>query len=262
MIIKYFTFIAFALIPFVLHADQEKEVSYDTRQGISTNNRVLASVNGKVISVIDIMKKMDMVLYQHYPQYLESSELRCQFYQMHWRQMLSDIVDRELVIADAQDKNLLVSSGDVREELEEIFGPNMMLNLDAAGLQLSEAWEIIKADITIRRMLYYQVQSRILPQITPQDVRKRYEQHVAMLKESSDCIWKAVSIRASQQEQAVVLGSRAHLLLTEEKLPLDALQEKLQEHQQWDDTVVVSISPLYTQKRGEISSTLQELFAS
>lgn len=262
MNIKNFTFLLFLLVPLFLKASSEEQVSYDTRQGIHINNRVLASVNGKVISVIDIMKKMDMVLYQHYPQYLESPEARCQFYQMHWKQMLSDLIDRELVIADAEEKNFPISSGDVREELEEIFGPNMMMNLEGAGLSLSEVWEIVKTDILFRRMLYYQVQSRVHPQITPQDVRVRYDEYVAELKEHSECVWKAISIRATGQEQSVALGAAAHRLLTEEKESLDSLQEKLGSHALWDDSVTVTISPLYSQKRKEISEALMELFCS
>ena len=36
------------------------------------NNQILAKVNGKPISVIDIMKKMDLLFYRRFPQYTSS----------------------------------------------------------------------------------------------------------------------------------------------------------------------------------------------
>ena len=124
----------------------------EAKKRIGINNRVLASVNGNVISVIDVKKKMDMIMYQSYPQYLGVAEARYEFYNSHWKEVLSDLIDRELMIADSEEKGFPISSGDVREELEEIFGPDVMFNLDNAGLTLDEAWQMVKADIIIRRM--------------------------------------------------------------------------------------------------------------
>lgn len=254
MIQVFFLAILFFL-PSSLFSDEEPPK-------IVINNRVLASVNGKIISVIDIAKKMDMVFYQRYPQYLEVPEFRYQFYQTSWKQMLSDLIDRELVIADAEEKNFPVSSGDVREELEDIFGPNMMINLDSAGLTLDDAWQLVKADIIIRRMLYYQVQSRVYAQVTPQDIRKKYEEYLRVNKEQEEYLWRAVSVKGSSQEQAVALGQAAYLLLKDEKLPIEEIQEKLQGHSLWNESLSVSLSPVYSQKRRELSESLLELFSS
>src|SRR5262249_45381970 len=151
-------------------------IGEDAKSRFSVQNRVLATVNGNVISVIEVKKKMDMLLYQNFPQCLDVPEARYEFYSSHWRKVLSVLIYRELMLADAEAKGFPMSSGDVREELEEIFGPDVMLNLDNAGLTLDEAWQMVKADITIRRMLYYQVRMRVTPQITPSEIRKAYDE--------------------------------------------------------------------------------------
>ena len=46
---------------------------------VIVHNRILAKVNGKAISVVDIMKKMDILFYREYPQYTSSSQARFQF---------------------------------------------------------------------------------------------------------------------------------------------------------------------------------------
>src|SRR5580704_3365582 len=69
---------------------------------IVVNNRILAKVNGKAISVLDIMKKMDMLFYRQYPQYANNAEARQQFYSMYWKTALQECIDKELIMADAQ----------------------------------------------------------------------------------------------------------------------------------------------------------------
>ncbi len=233
-----------------------------TKKKIIINNRVLANVNGKAISVIDVMKKMDMILYQRYPQYLDVPEARYQFYTTTWKKIFSDLVDRELIIADAEEKNFEVSSGDVREEMEEIFGPHMMLNLHNAGLTFEEAWQMVKADIVIRRMLHYQVRSRIYSQITTQEVRDAYDVYAKKNNSEKEYVWQAISLRAPRQDLAASLGQLAYRLLAEEKIPVDALEAKIQANELWQPQVSIAISTLYTQKQRDLSTQLQELFAS
>src|SRR5205085_3839907 len=92
---------------------------------IIVNNRILAKVNGKALSVYDIMKKMDLLFYRAFPEYTSSTVARFQFYEMNWQAVLRDLIDKELIIADADENKVEVSSGDVRQEMETLFGPNI-----------------------------------------------------------------------------------------------------------------------------------------
>ncbi len=231
----------------------------EARKRITVNNRVLASVNGNIISVIDVKKKMDMILFQFYPQYLEVPEARHEFYNSHWKEVLNDLIDRELMIADAEEKGFPISSGDVREELEEIFGPDVMINLDNAGLTLDEAWKMVKADITIRRMLYYQVRMRIAPQVTPNEIRKAYDELIKVQSGQKECVWRCLTLKSSDTEAASSYAEKLGTLLTEENVTLDTLHHELEKRALIEPQIQVLISQTFRQKQSELSGALQEL---
>ena len=103
-------------------------------QKIAIQNTILSKVNGKTISMMDVKKRMDMLFHQSYPQHVHSNTARVQFYEASWRHILMDMVDNELIISDANDKEIKVTDGEVREVMEERFGPNVMQTLDKIGL--------------------------------------------------------------------------------------------------------------------------------
>lgn len=231
----------------------------EPRKRITVNNRVLATVNGHAISVVDVKKKMDMLLYQHYPQYLEIPDARYEFYNAHWREVLNDLIDRELMVADSEEKGFPISSGDIREELEEIFGPDVMLNLDNAGLTLDEAWQMVKADITIRRMLYYQVRMRVTPQITPNDIQKAYEERAKTISAQKECTWRCLTLKSNDTNASSAYAAKIQELLSDGQVTFDTLQDELEKRGIIDPQVQMLISQPFCQKQGELSPSLQEL---
>jgi hypothetical protein len=52
------------------------------------------------------MKKMDMLLHQNYPQYADSPQARLQFYASRWRPIFMEMIDTELILSDAQDREI------------------------------------------------------------------------------------------------------------------------------------------------------------
>ena len=56
--------------------------------------------------------------------------------------MLMEMIDHQLILADATDKEIKISSGEVREEMEFRFGPNIMLTLDNIGLTYDDTWKM------------------------------------------------------------------------------------------------------------------------
>ena len=248
------TLFLFLLLPIALFADSQKK--------ISVNNRVLAIINGKGISVVDLMKKMDMILYQNYPQYLEVPEARFQFYMTQWKTLLAEMTDRELVLLDAEDKKFEVSSGDVREELEEIFGPQVMINLDSVGLTQDEAWKLLKEEIIIRRMLQMQVRAAVFSQITPSDIRSAYDEYVQKSSQEKECTWSCITVKSTDIDEAHTIAQTAYTMLTEDKTPREELHQLLKEKNLLPDNATLSNSTEFTQKTTELASNLQELFLS
>ncbi|MGA8165085.1 MAG: hypothetical protein WB791_08700, partial [Waddliaceae bacterium] len=85
---------------------------------IFINNRILSQVNGKAISIVDVMKKMDLLFYRQFPQYSSSVEARFQFYEINWRHVWEDLVDKELILAEAAENKIGMTNGDIRQEME------------------------------------------------------------------------------------------------------------------------------------------------
>lgn len=198
-------------------------LAQEEKAHIVINNRILARVNEKAISVVDLMKKLDILFYREFPQYTPSKVARFQFYQANWKDVLQELIDKELVLADAEENKLPVSNGDVRQEMEQLFGPNIITNLDRAGLTFDDAWKIVQGDIIIRRMMHLRVNAKAMRQVTPQDVWEAYEQHVKKITRPDEWTYKVISIRSKNTEEGALAANLAYNLLTEDSITLDQL---------------------------------------
>jgi len=240
---------------FLLGSSQEPQ--------ILINNRILAKVNGKAISVMDLMKKMDMQFYRQYPQYTNSVQARYQFYQANWKYVLAEIIDKELIIADSEEAKLVVSTGDVRQEIETLFGPNIIENLDKVGLSFEEASKMVLDDITIRRMMYFRAQSRAISQVTPQVIRKYYDEVAKDNIRDNEWVYSVVSIRHRDSTKAAEMANNVRILLVEDKLPLSDLLEKVKEiTPATGKAPAVTVSEEFHTKEKELSDAFKDILVS
>lgn len=192
-------------------------------QQITVNNRILAKANGKAISVVDIMKKMDMLFYRQFPQYTSSVQARYQFYMANWKHVLTEMIDKELIMADAAESKLQISAGDIRQEMEALFGPNIIANLDKVGLTFNEAYDMVLADTTIRRMMYFRVQAKAISQATPQKIREYYDKIAKDNIRDNEWVYHVITIRHRDSTKAVDTANTVHALLVEDKVSLKDL---------------------------------------
>lgn len=228
-----------------------------TSPKIAINNRILAQVNGKSISVIDLMKKMDILFYREFPEYTSSAEARFQFYQANWKHMLQELIDKELILADAEENKLPVSSGDVRQEMETLFGPNIITNLDKIGMTFDEATKIILGDITIQRMLYIRVHGKAIRAVTPIEIRSFYQQYAQDNIQPKAWVYQVVSIRNKNTSEGAATANKAHTMLTQQQLPLTLLKEQLM-----SDKSQISISEEFRHKESEMSEVYRKTIAT
>lgn len=171
---------------------------------IAVQNTILAKVNGKTISMIDVKKKMDMIFHQNYPQLIDSPQARVQFYEASWKNALTDLIDHELIISDALDKDIKLTDGDVRETLEERFGPNVMQTLDKLDLTYEEAWKMIKNEMIVTRMSWWFIHSKALSSVTPQDIRQAYRKYLEQNPPYSEWKYRVFSIRSTDLDEKVL----------------------------------------------------------
>lgn len=167
----------------------------DVNQTIVVNNRLLAKVNDKPITVLDVMRKLDMIFYQRYPQYASSKQARAQFYDVAWRRVLDELIDKELLMLEAKELKLEVNNGEVRKEMERLFGPNVVANLDTIGMTYDEAWKLVYADMINQRMLYVKVNAKVLKQVTPKEVKAAFDTYLAENTPPPRWIYRVITIR-------------------------------------------------------------------
>lgn len=225
---------------------------------IFVNNRILATVNGKAISVIDVMKKMDMQFYKQYPQYTSSVTARFQFYQISWKHVLQELIDKELVMADAEEAKVVVSGGDVRQEMESMFGPNIILNLDKVGLTFEEAWKMVEADLILRRLMSYRVHAKAVRDVTPQKVRTAYEEYAKANIRPEEWQYIVISIRNPDPSQAAEAAHIAYRYLVDEHQPLANLSAKISDISAIGSSTKVTVSETFKHVEKDLSPAYKE----
>lgn len=217
---------------------------------IGVQNSILSKVNGKTISMIDVKKKMDVVFHQSYPQYASSPQARLQFYETSWRHVLMEMIDNELILSDANDKEIKVSDGEIRESMEERFGPSVTQTLDKIGLTFDEAWKMVKNDLIIQRMSWWFIHSKAVSAVTPQDIKQAYRIYLEKNPAYSEWTYRVVSIRTDRPDDA--LSQIIYKHLAESNSPPETLLETLKAQYETPG-VSISLSNVFTAKTQELS---------
>jgi len=149
-----------------------------------------------------------------------------------------DMIDNELIIADALDKEIKLTDGEIREVLEERFGPNVTLTLDKVGITHDEAWNMIKNELIVQRMSWWFIHSKAVNSVTPQDIRSAYRSYLKNNPAHSEWSYRVVSIRSP--EPMDVLANQVHQLLVESGKSPELLEEELKKMAPTDVTIAVS----------------------
>lgn len=233
----------------------------ETQSRIFVNNRILATVNGKSISVIDVMKKMDLLFYKQFPQYTSSVMARFQFYQINWKHVMQELIDKELILADAEERKLPLTGGDVRQEMESLFGPNIIVNLDKVGLTFEEAWKMVEEDIKLRRMVYACANSKAIRRVTPRAVREAYEEYSKDNIRPEEWHYSVISIRDPDPIIGAETANSAHNLLIE-NVKWEELQEKITETAPIADSTKITVSELFRHGEKDLSPAYKEVLAA
>ncbi len=226
---------------------------------IIVNNRILAKINGKVITVIDVMKKLDIIFYRQFPQYAPSAQARHQFYTINWKSQLDEMIDSELIMADAKECKIEITRGEVRAEIEDQFGPRIMANLDKVGVSFDEAWEITKTELTIKRMMALRVQFKAQQKVSPSLVRSTYEKYKESNRRPTEWAYQVINIRHPEQEKGEASAKHLHNLLQENSIALTDLAQKTKTIEGLDSDTHVTVSDELKHNEKEISLAYKEI---
>ncbi len=214
---------------------------------VTVQNSIAAQVNGKTISMMDVKKKMDMIFHQRYPHLKGSPQTLYQFYTASWRPVLMEMIDNELILADAADHEIQVSDAEVREAIENRFGPNTLLTLDEIGLSFEEAARMMREEMIVQRMSWWFIQAKAMQKVTPGELKQAYRAHIEKNPSHQELAYRIVSVRGEKCREA---ARKIHQCLIERQVSPELIADEL--------TAIspqVHISPLYTASDLEISET-------
>lgn len=206
--------------PVLLDQSDQLNALAPTAPHLVINNRPLVKINGKVISLIDVVKKMDILIHEHYPQITQSIVSLFQFYDNQWKAILEDMVFNELMILDAEQKEIKVSDGDVREEMERRFGPNIISTLSKLKLQYDEVKQMVRDEIIVRRIQGYKVYSKVQLTVTPEVIKSAYLKYLEENPPKEEWKYQVLSVRGSDAHDclSIVNSISEKLKLTNTKL--------------------------------------------
>ena len=210
---------------------------------IVVNNRILANINGETISVMDVMKKMDLFLSQYYPQYLNSPQARLQFYTMQWKQTLQQMIDQKLMVADAESRKIETTDGEVREEIQNRWGPNVSASLDKLGLTLEEAKQLVHQELVVQKMQWLRVTSKVMSRMTTDVIRSAYKTHLQKNPPKEIWSYQFLTLRCDTLEKSLALAQEISKLYASSNIELavaaDLFKQKLPE-EEWKNVTLSS----------------------
>ncbi|MGE5195717.1 MAG: hypothetical protein ACM3JI_00105, partial [Anaerolineae bacterium] len=140
---------------------------------------------------------------------------------------LAQMIDNELIFADAEEKELKVSDAEVRETLQERFGPNVMATLEKIGLTYEEARTLIHSEIVVDKMSWYRINSKALQSVNPIDVKLAYKNYLIKNPPIQSWIYEVLSIRVDDDEFGSKIAKEAHKKLMGRKNELKSLSSIL-----------------------------------
>jgi hypothetical protein len=187
---------------------------------------------------------------------------RYEYYMNSWLHTLQEMIDTELILIDAKDKEIKITSGDIREEMEHRFGPNMLSKLDELDLQYEEARTMIQNELIARQMNWYKVQSKAVQSVSPQDIRNAYRKYCDEHPPSEEFVYQVVSLRADDIAKGEELSKKAHATFLNLQDIQKAFQEISQDPQYQDKAISLQLSEEYQLDEKSLSKSHRDVLIS
>ena len=165
------------------------------------NNRPLFKIHGQMISLLDVVKKMDLFIYENNPAIISSPRLRYQFYMQNWFPTLQEMIHIKLILSDAETKKINISNGDIREEMLERFGSSSLIQkIHNLNLSYDEMRNLVQEELIIRKMKTFKVYSKVMQIVTPDLIQSKYREHCSANAPSKKWKYQFVSLRGQEDE--------------------------------------------------------------
>ncbi len=247
------------LLPFFAFAESPMGAPPITSQQLVVNNRILVKINDNTISVLDVMKTMDIHLNRYYPDLADSTIARYQFYTSNWRSSLDQMIVGELMMADAEKREIKVSDGEIREEIQSRFGPNVMASYNKIGITPEEARKKVHEDMVRQRMEWFRVTTKALNKVTLKEIKEAY---ALAYQPTEEWKYQTLSIRSKDKESGKLLADKVFYLIKQDHLDLKSASQKLQDEHTLEEGTLFNLSPEYLEETKKLSASHRDTLSA
>jgi len=147
------------------------------------------------------------------------------------------MIDQKLMMADAESRKVVTTDGEVREEIQTRWGPNVMAALDRLGLTLAEAEAMVQQELTVQKMQWLRVTSKVMPRITTEVLRSAYKTHLSTNPPKEVWTYQFVTLRGLSLNEATLLASEIGKCDGEFATAVSAFKETLSEEKRGNITL-------------------------
>lgn len=240
--------------PYSLQAPQEKLI---------INNRPLFKIHGKMISLLDVVKKMDLFIYENHPELITSPRHKYQFYMQNWLPTLKEMIHIELILADAKTKKINISNGDIREEMLERFGSSSIIQkIHNLNLSYEEMRNLIQQELILRKMKSFKIYSKIMQMVTPDLIQSKYREYCSANSPSKKWKYRFVSLRGQEDEVIQTCLDKLFILLNN-SCSIDHITDIFQkENPELYKKISIHVSPVIDTTEKAISREHHEVLSS
>lgn len=220
------------------------------------NDCVLAKINDTPITVLDIAKQLDGHLRHQSSEEIANFDARLQFFNTYWPQALRDRIDRELILADADERKLTTSRAEILEEMSQFFGPDVTDTLQKLNLTYEAALESVKREITVRRMLLYRAHIPAQGAVGPEQIRQTYAEFAASHRQNNRWIYRIISVTSDDEIEGVATAQSIGDMISQSDDWNSALQALTSDKEL---VAKMQISDVYTQRDVDLSNTYRQV---
>lgn len=204
--------------PFVLNGSDEKPEAPVDPAGMIVHNHVILKVKDKVMTLMDVIHKMNILFFTYYEPLIDSVSARMQFYDSMWQTAFEATVDEFLMATDADEKKIRIESTDVKQEIIRIFGDKLTTFTDAFEMTYNDVYLTVFRMLISHKMMSLMVRSKASLSVTPKAVKERYAKFIANSSEEVNWRYSVLKIHACDSRSAFQLAEKIINRLNDSKV--------------------------------------------
>lgn len=229
------------------------------------HNRPLLKVGESMISLHDVLQKVNLMILAHDPEYLDNPQALFHIYQQYWKGAFEELVNAELMALYWTDKKFVLPETEIRAALNDRFGPNVVDNLNKMGLSYEQALAVVHKDLMVQQINWYFIHMKALGLVTPEKIKTAYQAYLNDFIPSEQWAYEVVSIKGDDLQFCQKVALEICQSASAESSPLLSMNDLLagvkESFKQSDKTVTVSVQN-YTHDKNAIASRYTEALRS